>query len=224
MELQDQLVSINTFLSDIIGDSQKEIVFTSSLSKEDQVVSFLMKESDFAVRYVTLDTGRHFPEYYDLIRRTESKWKIQFEVLSPNTSKIESWVKENGINAFYDSLELRKSCCGIRKIEPLKRALKGADLWITGLRKSQSENRSSMPLSEYDENFQILKYNPLLEWTDEQLDAFIDEHNIPINPLHNKGYMSIGCAPCTRAIAEGEHPRQGRWWWESSKKECGLHS
>lgn len=137
---------------------------------------------------------------------------------------MEKLVNEIGINGFYDSVENRKSCCFVRKVEPLKRALAGNEVWVTGLRAEQSANRSDMKRIEWDEANQIIKYNPLLDWTFDQMIAYINEKNIPYNPLHNKGFISIGCAPCTRAIEPGEDARAGRWWWEDSKKECGLHA
>ena len=199
------------------------VTFTSSLSKEDQAVTNMIAEWEHPVKIVTLDTGRHFPEYYDLLDRTERKYKIRIETFSPESKAIEAWVSENGINGFYDSIEQRKACCFIRKVAPLKRALSDSKIWITGLRSAQSEGRGTLERFSFDEMTGCHKFNPILDWSDKELDDYIAEHSIPINPLHNNGYESIGCAPCTRPIEPGEHPRNGRWWWESSKKECGLH-
>jgi phosphoadenosine phosphosulfate reductase len=155
---------------------------------------------------------------------TIKKYGISLQTFFPNTSAVESLVAKKGFNSFYTSVENRKECCFVRKMEPLNRALQGAKVWITGLRAEQSENRADMPIIEWDENRQFWKINPLIDWSFSQLENYLQEHKIPQNPLHKKGFISIGCAPCTRAISEGEHPRAGRWWWENSQKECGLHA
>ena len=200
-----------------------KVVFSTSLGQEDQVITQLIAENLLDVHIFSLDTGRLFPETLDLIARTESKYKKRIEVLYPERTSVEKLVADIGINGFYDSVENRKSCCYVRKVEPLKRALAGNSVWVTGLRAEQSPNRADMKKIEWDEANQIIKFNPLLDWTYDQMMAYINENNIPYNPLHDKGFISIGCAPCTRAISEGEDPRAGRWWWEESKKECGLH-
>lgn len=200
-----------------------KVVFSTSLGQEDQVITQLIAENLLDVHIFSLDTGRLFPETLDLIARTESKYKKRIEVLYPERTSVEKLVGDIGINGFYDSVENRKSCCFVRKVEPLKRALAGNSVWVTGLRAEQSPNRADMKKIEWDEANQIIKFNPLLDWTYDQMIAYIHEHRIPYNPLHDKGFISIGCAPCTRAITEGEDPRAGRWWWEESKKECGLH-
>jgi phosphoadenosine phosphosulfate reductase len=202
-----------------------KIAFASSLGAEDQVLTHLITGIDPTVRIFTLDTGRLFPESYDLIARTNSRYKINMEVYFPEANKVEQMVSEKGINLFYESIENRKRCCYIRKIEPLRRALSGAEMWITGLRKEQSSSRNTMALVEKDENNDgILKLNPLIDWTELMVWNFIRENNIPYNKLHDKGFPSIGCQPCTRAVEPGENFRAGRWWWEmEGKKECGLH-
>ena len=200
-----------------------KVVFSTSLGQEDQVITQLIAENLIDIHIFSLDTGRLFPETLDLIARTESKYKKRIEVLYPERTSVEKLVADIGINGFYDSVENRKSCCFVRKVEPLKRALAGNSVWVTGLRAEQSPNRADMKKIEWDEANQIIKFNPLLDWTYDQLIVYINENNIPYNPLHDKGFISIGCAPCTRAISEGEDPRAGRWWWEESKKECGLH-
>lgn len=200
-----------------------KVVFTTSLGKEDQVITQLIAESGAKIRVVTLDTGRLFPQTYDTLSRTVKKYKLPIEVYYPKNETLQTFVSEKGVNAFYQSVELRKECCAIRKIEPLKRALSGAEVWVTGLRAEQSENRSDLPRIQKDVLTGLIKFNPLVNWSDERVDASIDQHAIPVNPLHDKGFPSIGCEPCTRAVLEGEHPRAGRWSWESSKKECGLH-
>ncbi|SNS09256.1 phosphoadenylylsulfate reductase (thioredoxin) [Belliella buryatensis] len=200
-----------------------KVIFSTSLGQEDQVITQLIAENLLDIHIFSLDTGRLFPETLDLIARTESKYKKRIEVLYPERTSVEKLVADIGINGFYDSVENRKSCCFVRKVEPLKRALAGNSVWVTGLRAEQSPNRADMKKIEWDEANQIIKFNPLLDWTYDQMIVYINENNIPYNPLHDKGFISIGCAPCTRAISEGEDPRAGRWWWEESKKECGLH-
>lgn len=201
-----------------------KVVFSTSLGQEDQVITQLIASQNLPIQIFSLDTGRLFPETLELLARTESKYKTRIKVYYPERESVESLVTDIGINGFYESVENRKSCCYVRKVEPLKRALAGNEVWVTGLRAEQSANRTSMKRIEWDEANQILKYNPLLDWSFDQMIAYIEEYKIPYNPLHDKGYISIGCAPCTRAIVPGEDPRAGRWWWENSKKECGLHS
>jgi len=209
------------FLSDLFPG---KVVFSTSLGQEDQVITQLIVENNLAVHIFSLDTGRLFPETLDLIGRTESKYKTKIQVLYPERESVENLVAEMGINGFYNSVENRKSCCYVRKVEPLKRALAGNSVWVTGLRAEQSANRSAMRKIEWDEANHIIKFNPLLDWSFDEMIAYIEENKIPYNPLHDKGFVSIGCAPCTRAIAPGEDARAGRWWWEDSKKECGLHA
>jgi phosphoadenosine phosphosulfate reductase len=199
-------------------------VFSTSLGQEDQVITQLIASQNLPIQIFSLDTGRLFPETLELLSRTESKYKTKIKVYYPTTSSVEQLVNDIGINGFYESVENRKSCCFVRKVEPLKRALAGNEVWVTGLRAEQSANRSAMKRIEWDEANQIIKYNPLLDWSFEQMIAYIQEHKIPYNPLHDQGFISIGCAPCTRAILPGEDARAGRWWWEDSKKECGLHA
>jgi phosphoadenosine phosphosulfate reductase len=201
-----------------------KVVFSTSLGQEDQVITQLIASNNLPIQIFSLDTGRLFPETLELLSRTESKYKTRIQVYYPERESLENWVTEHGINGFYESVENRKSCCFIRKVEPLKRALAGNEIWVTGLRAEQSANRSEMKRIEWDEANQIIKYNPLLDWNYDQMKAYIQENKIPYNPLHDQGFISIGCAPCTRAIHLGEDARAGRWWWEDSKKECGLHS
>ena len=200
------------------------IVFSTSFGQEDQAIAHAIATEALDIEIFTLDTGRQFQESYELIDLTTKKYGIALKTYFPNTQKTEEFVTQKGFNSFYQSVENRKECCFIRKIEPLNRALEGAHIWITGLRAEQSDNRSSMPMLEWDEAKNILKFNPLMDWTFADLESYLHTHKIPQNPLHKKGFVSIGCAPCTRAIAEGEHPRAGRWWWENSQKECGLHA
>ena len=200
-----------------------KVVFSSSFGQEDQVITDAIFKNDLAIKVFTLDTGRLFQETYELMDRTRAKYKKDIEVYFPNTANVEKLTKEKGFNSFYESVENRKECCYIRKIEPLKRALAGAEVWITGLRAEQSENRSDMPIWEWDESNKVFKFNPLIRWTYEEMLNYLKENKVPDNTLHRKGFVSIGCLPCTRAIEAHEHPRAGRWWWEESQKECGLH-
>ena len=215
----DSIQAIKT-LSEMFPE---KVVFSTSLGQEDQVITQLIANHKLPVEIFTLDTGRLFYETYDLLARTIMKYGVDIKTYYPNTPSVEKFVQEKGINSFYESVENRKSCCYIRKVEPLKRALNGNKVWITGLRAEQSPNRQQMKKLEWDPANQILKYNPLLDWSMDQMLDYINEHKIPYNPLHDKGFVSIGCAPCTRAISSGEDPRAGRWWWEISHKECGLH-
>lgn len=202
----------------------ERVVFSSSFGQEDQVLTHVIASNNLDIEIFTLDTGRLFQETYELMDRTTAKYKKEIKSYFPDTQKVQQFVTVKGYNSFYESVENRKECCGIRKIEPLKRALKGAEVWITGLRAEQSENRNDMKIWEWDEGNKVFKFNPLIDWTFEQMAAYISTNKIPENALHKKNFVSIGCLPCTRAIADGEHPRAGRWWWESSQKECGLHA
>lgn len=202
----------------------KKLVFSTSWGQEDQAIFHAITSQNLSIEVFTLDTGRLFQETYELMDLTRKKYQFPVKVYFPNTQRIEKLVEEKGFNSFYESVENRKECCFIRKIEPLNRALQGADIWITGLRREQSDNRQNIALFEKDESRDIIKMNPILDFSLEELENYLKEHKIPQNSLHKKGFMSIGCAPCTRAIQEGEDIRAGRWWWEQSKKECGLHS
>jgi len=199
-------------------------VFTTSLGKEDQAITHYIVKNKWPVKLVTLDTGRLFNETYSLHRRTNDYYKIKIESVFPDTHEIEKLILEKGPDSFFDSIENRKECCEIRKVHPLQRTLHGATIWITGIRKAQSSERSSLEKIEFDEQHKIIKVHPLLDWSDSELDTYISDNRIPVNPLHDKGFPSIGCAPCTRAVLPGEDPRAGRWWWENGAKECGLHT
>jgi len=200
------------------------LAFSTSLGAEDQVLTHLIAESHQCIRIFTLDTGRLFYETYDLIDRTKVKYGINIEVIFPDYLEVEKMVRENGINLFYNSIENRKQCCSLRKTKPLKRALTGHDVWITGIRREQSVTRHEMKLFEWEPELEILKVNPLINWTEDEIWEFIRKNKVPYNILHDKGYLSIGCAPCTRAVEKGEPSRNGRWWWENPEtKECGLH-
>jgi len=201
------------------------VVFSTSLGYEDQVITHMIFSNALPIKVFTLDTGRLFNETYSVLNSTLERYKTPIHVLYPQTDLIEELVTKKGPISFYESPENRKECCYIRKVEPLKRALKGNAIWITGIRAGQSGNRQDMPSVEWDEANQIIKYHPILNWNTEEVRSYITKYNIPYNSLHDKGFVSIGCAPCTRAIKPGEDFRAGRWWWETNdKKECGLHS
>jgi phosphoadenosine phosphosulfate reductase len=214
------LIEQLTFLA---GAFPSQVVFSTSLGQEDQVITDIIARNKIPIRIFTLDTGRLFNETYELIDRTRARYKIPIEVFFPQADLVEKLVTEKGFTSFYESVENRKECCHIRKVEPLNRALQGAKIWITGLRADQSANRQQMSLLEWTEDKQLHKYNPLIDWTYDNVMEYIQKHNVPYSPLHDKGFVSIGCLPCTRAIEAGEDPRAGRWWWEQSQKECGLH-
>lgn len=200
------------------------VVFSTSFSLEDQVISHLIFNQVPDIHVFTLDTGRLFPETYSTWTRTLEKYQQPIEAFYPDTITLQQFVTEKGPNSFYESVENRKQCCYIRKVEPLKRALKNKKVWITGIRAEHSPNRMDMQQIEWDGSNNIFKYHPLLHWSASEVRTFINNNDIPYNPLQDKGFVSIGCAPCTRAIKPGEDFRAGRWWWEDvSKKECGLH-
>lgn len=211
-------------LTYLFKDFKGKVGFASSLGAEDQVITYMLTQISPNPYIFTLDTGRLFPETYDLLDLTSKKYNLQFDIFYPEASQVQKMVKEKGINLFYESIENRQLCCHVRKLEPLNRAFKGLDVWICGLRKGQSPTRKDMTTIEWDEKNGLIKVNPLIDWTEQQVWEYIHEHKIPYNRLHDKGFPSIGCQPCTRAIAAGEDVRAGRWWWENPEsKECGLH-
>lgn len=219
----DRAQSMQHILSRVI---EHHAVFTTSFGLEDQVLTQLLHDAGLsqAVRFATLDTGRLFPETYELWQKTEERYGIVVHGFAPRGPAVEDFVSRHGVNGFRNAIELRKTCCGFRKLEPLERALTGADLWITGLRADQSQARGGIRLTEPDEQRGLTKFNPLHDWSREELVAFAAARDVPISALHARGFLSIGCAPCTRAIAPGEPERAGRWWWEDeAAKECGLH-
>ncbi|MFZ4547628.1 MAG: phosphoadenylyl-sulfate reductase [Bacteroidales bacterium] len=205
----------------LFGD---KVTFATSLGAEDQVITYYLSKINKTANIITLDTGRVFPETYDLLHRTVNRYDISIKSYFPETVQVEEMVNSKGINLFYESIENRKLCCHVRKIVPLQRALKGQEAWITGLRREQSITRTDLKIVEWDATNNLIKINPLLEWSETQVWDFINTNNIPYNKLHDEGFPSIGCQPCTRAIATGEDLRAGRWWWEMpDSKECGLH-
>jgi len=201
------------------------VTCATSFSYEDQVITHEIATQNLDIDVFTLDTGRLFTETYDVFAQTLNRYpNLKLKAYYPQASAVENWVQENGINGFYDSIQKRRDCCAIRKIEPLGRALKGAKIWISGLRREHSNNRGNLPLAEFDPVHNLIKVYPLIDVNEDTIRPYLSEHNIPYNKLHDKGYPSIGCAPCTRAIKPGEHSRSGRWWWEQDDaQECGLH-
>lgn len=198
--------------------------FSTSFGIEDQVIAHLIFTNHLPVRVFTLDTGRNFQETYSTWSRTQEDYGQPIAAYFPQTGAVEQLLAQKGPNSFYQSVDDRKECCYIRKVEPLNRALAGQELWITGIRAEQSPNRLDMQAFEWDAAHKLIKFHPLFDWTFQQVRDYARQHKIPYSPLHDKGFVSIGCAPCTRAIQEGEDFRAGRWWWEdTSKKECGLH-
>lgn len=203
----------------------RRVTCASSLGEEDQVITDIIAKVAPQIEIFTLDTGRLFQETYDLLEKTKKRYPMRFKVYFPDTKSVEAMVAEKGINLFYESVENRKLCCGVRKVEPLKRALAHVDAWITGIRRDQSVTRTANQPFEWDDVNQKIKVNPLINWSLDDVRKYIKTNNIDINPLHAKGFVSIGCASCTRAIKPGEDIRAGRWWWENpEQKECGLHN
>ncbi len=208
-----------------INEFGNKVALSSSLGAEDQVLTHMVTAINKKANIFTLDTGRLFPETYKLIDDTNKKYGIKIRVYFPKTEQIEECVNVNGINLFYDSVENRKMCCNLRKIGPLKRAFSGLEAWICGLRRDQAVTRFATRKVEWDEANGLLKINPLNDWTEKDVWDYIKVNDIPYNELHDKGYPSIGCQPCTRAIEPDEDVRAGRWWWEQPEsKECGLHN
>ncbi len=211
-------------MRDIVG-VHPDVALASSLAAEDMVLTHAIFEANLQIDIFTLDTGRLNPETLAMIDRIAQRYGKRLLVMRPDPAEVAAYVERNGLNAFYESVPLRKSCCEIRKVEPLRRALAGRSAWITGQRREQAATRGELPLSEHDPVFGLQKYNPLALWTQDDVWSAIRLLDIPYNPLHDRGYPSIGCEPCTRAVRPGEDLRAGRWWWESSdSKECGLHA
>jgi len=216
--------SIEESLAFLAAEYPGAVTFSTSFSWEDQVISHLIFSNKINIAVFTLDTGRMFPETYSTWNSTLERYKQPITAYYPDALHLQDFIAEKGPNPFYESVENRKQCCFIRKVEPLKRALTGKTIWVTGIRSEHSANRDHMPQLEWDASNGIFKFHPLLHWSTKEVTDYIREQNIPYNPLHDRGFVSIGCAPCTRAIRAGEDFRAGRWWWEdSSKKECGLH-
>ena len=220
---QDKLDHCHSILQSLLQQHTK-VVFANSLGAEDMVLTDIILQQYPQITMFSLDTGRLPQATYALMQQVQQHYKFIIPLYYPDATAIEAYTRENGINGFYNSVELRKACCGIRKVEPLKRALAGHDAWITGQRRNQSITRSDIQAIEFDQQFGLTKCNPLLDWEEPDVWAYIKTHQVPYNALHDQHYPSIGCEPCTRAIAVGEDIRAGRWWWENPEnKECGLH-
>ncbi|MCH2548013.1 MAG: phosphoadenylyl-sulfate reductase [Alphaproteobacteria bacterium] len=222
---QGEHLSWQARLTLLAGLENKSIAFSTSFGYEDQALTHEIAKQGLNVALFTLDTGRLPEETYTLHQQTRDRYGVEIATYYPEPLALEKFVKEQGINGFYDSVSNRKSCCFIRKVEPLARALDGVEIWVSGLRRKQSENRADLPLAEWDAANKVVKFYPLRDASSEALWQYIKDKNVPYNPLHDVGYPSIGCAPCTRAVAADEHPRAGRWWWEQddAASECGLH-
>ena len=222
--LENAVFEVPKILEELLQEfNPSEVCFSTSLGQEDQVLTHILSKISKDIYYFTLDTGRLFSEVYDLMDKTSTRYGIEIDSIHPEAQALNNLIKSQGNNGFYHGIEQRKNCCEVRKMQGLRKAIAGKKLWITGLRAEQSENRKKIPALEWDEKNNLFKLHPLMFWSQEDLNGLIKAHNIPVNPLHKKGFVSIGCQPCTRAILEGEDFRAGRWWWENSKKECGLH-
>ena len=216
-------LTARALLADIARDFAPA-AFANSLGAEDMVLTDLIVKSGLAIEIFSLDTGRLPLETYDLMAAVRQHYGLKLKICFPQASTVEDYVRSHGINAFYESVDLRKACCHMRKVEPLQGALAGKRAWITGLRARQAATRDGLPIREYDAGNGLEKFNPLAEWSEKEVWTYIKQNAVPYNALHDKFYPSIGCAPCTRAISPGEDIRSGRWWWETPEsKECGLH-
>ena len=225
-ELRNQLdgFSIEDQLKKLVTLFPEKVIFTTSLGIEDQVITHKLFSNNIDVKVITLDTGRLFPQTYDVFSNTIIKYNKKISVYFPEYESVEKMVTEKGPFSFYQSVENRKECCRIRKVVPLNRALKGMECWISGIRAEQSDDRNNMDWLEYDKSKNLYKFYPLFNWTFDDIKNFVKENNVPYNSLHDKGFVSIGCEPCTRAVKSGEDFRSGRWWWENGgPRECGLH-
>ena len=226
-ELKNNLIGLPTEsqIKNLVSFFPGKVIFTTSLGIEDQVITHKIFSNNIDVKVITLDTGRLFSQTYDVLSSTIIRYQKKIHVYFPEHEAVEKMVTEKGPLSFYKSVENRKECCGIRKVAPLNRALDGMQVWISGIRADQSDNRHQMDWLEYDVNKNLYKFYPLFNWTFEEVTAYVKENNIPYNSLHDKGFISIGCEPCTKAVKPGDDFRSGRWWWENDgPKECGLHN
>ena len=222
--LQQKVDQVVAVLTETIRDFSP-VAFANSLGAEDMVLTDIIDRHQLAIEIFSLDTGRLPQETYDLMQIVRKRYKTPLRIYFPNVKQVEAYVAEHGVNGFYDSIELRKACCHIRKVEPLRRALQGKRAWVTGIRSEQASTRSNLKVSAYDMDNRMQKVNPLLDWSNAEVWEYLKHYDVPYNKLHDKFYPSIGCAPCTRAITPGEDIRSGRWWWEAPEtKECGLHT
>lgn len=222
-ELQQKIEQAVAVLAETVHDFAP-VTFANSLGAEDMVLTDIIERYHLAVDMFSLDTGRLPQETYDLMQTVRECYTIPLRIYFPNVKQVEVYVAEHGVNGFYESIELRKACCHIRKVEPLRRALQGKRAWVTGIRREQASTRLNLKVSAYDMGNRMQKVNPLLEWSNAEVWEYLEHYEVPYNKLHDKFYPSIGCAPCTRAVTAGEDIRSGRWWWEAPEtKECGLH-
>jgi phosphoadenosine phosphosulfate reductase len=226
-ELDERLSQTKDLVSRITAlreSIEGRIVFSTSLGLEDQAILHAIAASGADIGIFTLDTGRLFPEVLETVELSELRYGLRIRLVAPDANEVQQLVANDGVFGFRNSVENRKTCCEVRKVRPLNRELKGAQGWIAGIRREHSDERASVPLAAWDEAHGLIKINPVADWSTQELTAYITANNIPVNPLHARGFISIGCAPCTRAVQPGENPRAGRWWWENEeKKECGLH-
>lgn len=222
-ELLQKIDQTRAILANAVRD-YAPVTFANSLGAEDMVLTDLISKYQPDIKMFSLDTGRLPPETYDLMQAVRARYPVPLQIFFPDADQIEKYVAANGVNGFYNSVELRKNCCHIRKVEPLRRALSGNRAWITGMRREQAPTRGSLQVSVFDADNGLQKFNPLLDWSNAEVWEYLKQHEVPYNKLHDHFYPSIGCAPCTRAITPGEDIRSGRWWWEDAQnKECGLH-
>lgn len=222
--LQDRVDQVVAILTETVRD-YAPVAFANSLGAEDMVLTDIIDRHHIEIEMFSLDTGRLPQETYDLMQTVRERYKTKLRIYFPNVKQVEAYVAEHGVNGFYQSVDLRKNCCYIRKVEPLRRALQGKRAWVTGIRREQASTRANLEVSAYDMDNRMQKINPLLEWTNAEVWEYLKHYEVPYNKLHDKFYPSIGCAPCTRAITPGEDIRSGRWWWETPEtKECGLHT
>jgi len=222
-DLQHKIDQTVAVLAQAVGEFSL-VAFANSLGAEDMVLTDLIARHQPDIAMFSLDTGRLPKETYDLIQEVSQQYSIPLHVYFPDSKLVEEYVTQHGINGFYDSVDNRKGCCFVRKVEPLRRALKGKDAWITGMRRDQAVTRGTLEVSSFDADNGLQKFNPLLDWSNKDVWAYIRQYDVPYNKLHDEFYPSLGCAPCTRAITPGEDIRAGRWWWEDpAHKECGLH-
>lgn len=223
-ELQQKIEQAVTILADTVHD-YAPVTFANSLGAEDMVLTDIIERYKLKIDMFSLDTGRLPQETYDLMQTVRQRYKTPLRIYFPNVKQVEEYVAKNGVNGFYDSVALRKECCHVRKVEPLRRALYGKRAWVTGIRQDQAMTRHNLEISAYDMSNRMQKVNPLLEWSNAEVWEYLKQFEVPYNRLHDQFYPSIGCAPCTRAVTPGEDIRSGRWWWEvQGTKECGLHT
>ena len=222
-QLADKTAALQQRLLDI-SKRFSDVRFATSLAAEDMVITDAISKAGANIKLFTLATGRLHQETVDMVKTTEDRYGVSIEKVYPKEDDVQAFIDQYGMNGFYEGEEPKKACCGARKIKPLNAALLGADAWLTGQRREQSTTRTELNLEELDDARGIAKFNPLFDWTEADIWAYIKQENVPIHPLHLKGYPSIGCEPCTRQVKKGEDIRAGRWWWlQSDSKECGLH-